>query len=109
MEDFAQATTADWAAWLEYIYGYTGYEGAFPQGYEQRSYGPGGKDGAFSGYTGGAGYGGDDDYLFGGEHVGLAHGTEIGPNRDYFPATLFDEPEAHGMDYEHDAYTGLSY
>lgn len=108
-EDFAQETIGDWAAWLEYLYGYTGYEGSFPSASyagEGDNYGPGGKDGAFSGYTGGYGYGGSDDYLFAGEHVGLAHGTDIGPNRDYFPATIFDD-EIPTMAYAHDAYSGL--
>ena len=47
----------------------------------------------------GFGYGGagGHDYVFSGDATGLAYGTEIGPNKDFFTGSVLDRKEDHDL------------
>lgn len=83
---FADALVEEWAYWLKFIFGYTGYHTSLYYNYEEYTdYGLGYDTESPQGF----GYGGVAglDYLSADEHVGLAYGKETGPSEDYFPTT----------------------
>lgn len=114
---FLDALTQSWGYWLKYVWGYSGYETAFYHNYDDTidySYGTppqdtlkyAGADGHYiglgyqgnAGVTNGAphlsgyGYGGVGglDYLYSGDHQGLAYGTQTGPDKKYFNDSILD-------------------
>lgn len=131
-EGFAEGEIEAWAYWLKYIYGFQGYDSAvyadyddtanYGAGYDSQNYA--GADGDYLdlGYQGAAnnqggfphlsgyGYGGvgGHDYLYSGDHTGLAYGTEIGPDSDYFDGSILD-PVEHSYDMSgYSYYSGLA-
>jgi len=127
-EEVAKNVTADqivqdFAFWLKYLYGYTGFETSIYRDYDATiNYGLGDDlnythaDGAYLdlGYQGAAGneggyphisgfgYGGQGghDYLYSGDQTGKAYGKFIGPDPAFYDGTLLGG-------YEHEHYAGL--
>jgi hypothetical protein len=117
---YVDQTTQDWAYWLKFIYGFQGYETSIYQFYDDTvDYGAGYAGNNNELYPGnnshGYGYGGlnGEDYLFSNEQTGLAYGTEIGPDADYFSSSLFDHSSAYAdmmANYSgYGSYNGLNY
>merc|ERR1719189_968514 len=121
--DTADQIVQDFAYWLKYLYGYTGFETSIYHDYDATiNYGAGDSlnythaDGAYLdlGYQGAAGneggyphisgfgYGGQGghDYLYNGDATGLAYGKFIGPDPAFYDGTLLGG-------YEHEHYAGL--
>jgi hypothetical protein len=120
---FLDQLTEDWGYWLRYAWGYSGYDTAFYNNYDDTkdySLGSGngsdtkkyaGADGAYLGlgYQGasgnggtygaphlsGFGYGGvgGHDYLYAGDSQGLAYGPHSGPDKRYFSDSILDPAE----------------
>ena len=119
----ADGIVQDFAYWLKYLYGYTGFETSIYHDYDDTiNYGAGDSlnythaDGAYLdlGYQGAAGneggyphisgfgYGGQGghDYLYSGDQTGKAYGKFIGPDPAFYDGTLLGG-------YEHEHYAGL--
>ena len=105
----ADVVATDWAFWRKYFYGFAPYEQSMYDDYDDTADysgglgldglndvgGPGGLHNRFGG-TGVSSSGfyykpvdnnggvGDHDHLFSGGDLGLAHGKEIGPNKEFF-------------------------
>lgn len=107
------ALVKDWAYWLKYVWGYSGYHASLYAAYDDTidyshagfdNHAYAGADGAYLdlGYQGhngqtsglphqsGFGYGGvqGTDYLYSGDHTGLAYGTNTGPDKKYFSGSV---------------------
>ena len=100
----------DWAYWLKYVWGYSGYDTSLYAEYDDTvdysndTFAYAGADGSYLdlGYQGhngqssglphlsGYGYGGvgGTDYLYSGDHTGLAYGTQTGPDKKYFDGSI---------------------
>jgi len=103
--------TKDWAYFLKYLFGYSGYDSSYYNGYDDTvdysvnagdfaTLGYQGSNGQSSGIEhlngiGGYGYGGigGTDYLYSGDHTGLAYGSITGPSPDYFSDSILDPAE----------------
>ena len=102
----ADQLTEDWAYWLKYVWGFSGYDTALYANYDDTVDYSRGSDGAFQvrGYQGnngqsfggrqgdGFGYGGIGglDYIDASEHTGLAYGSVTGPSPKYFDDSILD-------------------
>jgi len=103
---FLDAITEDWAYWLKYVWGYSGYDTSLYANYDDTVDYSRGADGSHTdlGYQGhngqstgtqninGFGYGGigGQDYLNSEDHLGLAYGSVTGPDSRYFDDSILD-------------------
>jgi hypothetical protein len=132
-EGFAAQVEQDWAFWLKYIYGYQGYDSAVYADYDDTANYSGdltdtqryaGADGDYLdlGYQGkannaggfphlsGYGVGGvkGHDFLYSGDHTGLAYSRSIGPDKKHFDGSILDPVEpSYDMSGFASYYTGL--
>merc|ERR1712151_804791 len=96
----------DWAYWLKYLWGYSGYDTALYADYDDTGdysindgtytdVGYQGHNGQSSGIEGGFGYGGigGTDYLGSADSLGLAYGSVTGPSPDYYNDSILDPAE----------------
>lgn len=101
--------TEDWAYWLKYQWGFSGYDTALYANYDDTVDYSRGSDGAFpvTGYQGnngqsfgsdqsGFGYGGigGTDYLSSADSTRLAYGSVTGPSPKYFDDSILDPADA---------------
>ena len=104
----ADQLTEDWAYWLKYVWGFSGYDTALYANYDDTVDYSRGSDGAFPvvGYQGnngqtfasdvsGFGYGGigGTDYLSSADSTRLAYGRVVGPDPAYFSDSILDPAE----------------
>jgi len=104
---FLDQMNQDWAYWLKYLWGYTGYDTALYADYDDTvDYSHGGSgtytdigyqghNGQSSGIQDGFGYGGigGTDYLDSYDSLGLAYGSVTGPSPDYYNDSILDPAE----------------
>merc|ERR1712226_1063815 len=104
---FLDQTAKDWAYWLKYLWGYTGYDTALYADYDDTAdYSAGGAftDLGYQGHNGqnsgnigdafGAGGIGGRDYLDSYDSLGLAYGSFTGPDPQYgFSDSILDPAE----------------
>ena len=101
---FADQMEKDWAYWIKYLWGYSGYDTALYADYDDTvDYSHGGvgtytdvgyqgHNGQSSGIQDGFGYGGigGTDYLDSYDSLGLAYGSVTGPSPQYFDDSILD-------------------
>jgi hypothetical protein len=101
---FLDQMRQDWAYWLKYLWGYSGYDTALYADYDDTAdYSHGGSgaytdvgyqghNGQSSGIQDGFGYGGigGTDYLDSYDSLGLAYGSVTGPSPDYYNDSILD-------------------